>query len=283
MVRSDTGVVLVGLLCVILVAYVGCQIPKVKTQPIGNWDNGIEVGLSTVPVSFDGNIDEGEYSNDCFQYRYGSMFGAGVGLLYAKHGVDATDGIDWTYLGIDIITDIEQTSKRRLTVSFNTENREQAIGAVKGFYNLELAFVNPTKPTEVDSSLGVGTALFRVFKKGIDYDWQYYFGPSAIKAEDHTQFEVKVHTGILTEYSGEPAFSSYYDDYKNDTLRIQSNINNIGVPLIFKEEVVPEFSHQLSVLLIAVSFTILPMLFKRIRGTERVCHDSSSYTRNLRA
>jgi hypothetical protein len=46
-----------------------------------------------------------------------------------------------------------------------------------------------------------GTSLYKVFHRGVDYDWKYAFAPSETYSKPHPQFNVKIRTDILTKYS----------------------------------------------------------------------------------
>lgn len=50
------------------------------------------------------------------------------------------------------------------------------------------------------------------FKKGVDYDYQAYIGPSADSSTPHAQLEFQIKNRILMKYSDEILFDFGFDD-----------------------------------------------------------------------
>jgi hypothetical protein len=173
----------------------------------------ILVGLSQVPVNFDGQIGSGEYSNDTIDYTYFIFNGIPSknpeGHLGVKDNVN--DGM--TYFGIDIPSSTEHQEENLFILIFDTMNQIKEDPGAKGVYELSLSF-SDSNPIEQEAKPPIGTSFQKKFSKGQDYDWKYAFAPSPLNPANHTQFEVKVRTDILTEYSTNIGFITGYADAK---------------------------------------------------------------------
>jgi hypothetical protein len=102
-------------------------------------------------------------------------------------------------------------------------------GNSPGMYCLELCFdSSPEKPKECRPISIHPSTLDKSYRRGRDYDWQYFFGPSPLGADPHAQFEIQIRTSILTSATQSIGFwSFYYDGYQpNGNAFVISNENN---------------------------------------------------------
>jgi len=210
--------------------------------------NEIDIGRLAFPVKRDGQISPGEYDKDSkdpkgYQYLlYQPGYPSSVkpdARLFGKYEDD------WTYFGFDIVGDVSKknngTGHKALLAWFDTLNNapnETPVDA-PGLYNLVL-FVNPDGNglTEVPNK-ELGTPLMTSFHKNQDYDYQYFFGPSALNPIDHTQIEFQIRTRILKQKYDIIGFGSSYNDFNTNSLTIPGYLDVFG-KLKFVDNVFPD-------------------------------------------
>jgi len=214
-----------------LAVYTTSRVPRIYAQ-----SDGIDVGLLSVPVTFDGHISEGEYNYDTKdnEFHYFPVIDPeswAEGHLYVKYS-------DFVYFGIDIpVADV----KRGYTLElwFDTNNTRVPEGSkAEGVYNLALDSSSSKGPTELNDHF-TGTPLKELFTKGKDYDWKYFFGPSPLSQNNHPQFEIKISTKILTKYSNEIGFDASFATSKGFLAIPRDEFWGV---MKFRETVIDEFS-----------------------------------------
>jgi|GEM_PF-6851826 len=172
----------------------------------------IVVTQAEVAVTRDGQVSAGEYDQDSADNKY-DIFAQRSPFTPEAHLYVKNDG-NWTYFAIDSPTDRGKSTKRELILDFDTKNLVRSHSP--GMYCLELCFdSSPEKPKECRPISFHPPTLDKTYRRGSDYDWQYFFGPSPLGADPHAQFEIQIRTSILTNSSQSIGFHSfYYDGYQ---------------------------------------------------------------------
>lgn len=178
-------------------------LPGVSAQPSLEYD----VGMLAIPVTKDGKIDDHEY-DDCLKSSF-EVLAPNAGAT-SKVSVYSKYDSDTTYFGFDFVD--SATSGASFAATFDLKESNLTSQGTPDVYNLWIDITPPGSIPSYEVESKVGTAFASAFKKGADYDWQVYFGPSANSPYSHNQLEIQVKNLILQRYSNEILFVFVYSD-----------------------------------------------------------------------
>jgi hypothetical protein len=207
----------------------------------------IDVGTLVYPVTepLDGHLRPGEWDKDTIPYKFNAVQvtpgKSPEAYLRAKYS-------DFTYFGIDIPSSTSHEIEDTFLLIFDTNNVKSDAPHASGVYNLVIYFGSTTTPEEVAIPAEGWRFPERGYTKPKDYDWSYYFGPSAFFNFPHSQFEVKIRTDILTN-SGKSmkiGFNSSYVD-ANGILLIPNYYYPPGITMKFVDKALSEPSDMLEI------------------------------------
>jgi hypothetical protein len=166
--------------------------------------NGIDCGTVVTVPTFTGAVDQSWYG-DTNDYKATAMTNIpDQTTQYPIEGHLRTKFNEYTWFGIEAPTSTDRRGAPSLVLLFDTLNKGITGQGAEGVYNLVINS-GTTEIEYVEDSTGKkfywsGTALFRNFSRGTDYDWKYSFSPSVLSPTSHAQFNVKIKTTILTKY-----------------------------------------------------------------------------------
>jgi hypothetical protein len=211
----------------------------------------IDVGLLQVPVTLDGQVEKDEWYSDSIDYESSNNVVLVPDSQPPKFHF-RTKYSDYVYESFDIPT--QMYTNADLDLIFDTKSTGDTSYDADGVYNLILSPLNGGGFRETDrvtvsngSITFPGTSFYKLFKKGVDYDWAAYFGPSQLSQYPHLQFEIKVRTDILLANA------------KDSQINYRATIAGAGarsglstdsyIPMIFKQQALPEFDSEEAALL----------------------------------
>ena len=173
---------------------------------------------------------------------------------------------EYTYEAIDVPTQGLNT-KASLFLDFDTKSTGNGAIGTEGLYVLQLV---PQSGGWYESPKNIdGLAFSHHFKRGQDYDWRGFVGPSPLDPSDHVQFEFKVRTSILTQNAKTNSDGNkqinYYVSVVNANGIAQLSSGN-GIPMIFKDQPLLEFDSEASELLAVLLGTVAAV---RLGGRKR--------------
>jgi len=184
----------------LLGSYALSKIPMTAAQTVNAPVTEIDVDTLRYPVTFDGKVEKDEWYNDSYPYESQVLLIENCCFITPRFEFRTKHDDKYTYQAFDSPT--TKTSKAHLLLFFDTKSTRGVAPGADGVYNLALVS-SSSGFTEVDTIPGTsikysGTSFYSVFKKGVDYDWRFYVGPSPLSPDNHLQFEIKVLTGTLT-------------------------------------------------------------------------------------
>jgi hypothetical protein len=246
----------------------------------------IDVGFLKVPVTLDGHVEKEEWYSDSIDYQstaYSDYFSStDLPHFHLRAKFDEA----YAYFAVDIPTSTLSTDNS-LWLYFDTTGTGNNSAGAKGVYNLLLEptgdnfYESPNPIANIPGSQAFpfpGTAFFKLFTRGQDYDWQRYWGSSPLSSDSHLQFELKVRNSILTKYANRIDFSIalLFTPKPLCAPNCGTLVGGTGVlsengylPMVFEQQALAEFGSEYIALLTCLAGAVAAIESSKYRYSRR--------------